>query len=275
METLADLMTPAPCTVRPDTPVEEAARLILRLGIRHLPLVDGDHRGLVTDRAVFAHGGLLGAHEELWVPFDDDAPTRCGELPLAPAVEARPDEPLAVVLRRMREGGVDVAVALDDRRLPVGILTEHDVVRLAARRLPDDLRPPERTTPLVTVAADAPARQAQDILETHPIRHVLVLGPHGVLQGVLTWADLVSEAARSRALRAEEVARMGRLVVETQTPTLRRAAERMARERVACLPVVDEAGRPVDLLTRADLVDALWRALDPASAGRAGPPARP
>lgn len=275
MPTVADLMTPAPRTLHPDTPVEEAARLILRLGIRHLPLVDGAYRGVVTDRAVFAHGGLLGPYGETWVPYEEGAPVRCGDLSTGPAVEAAPEDPLSAVLRRMRAARLDAAVVLDGARRPVGIFTEHDAARLAARVLPPDLRAPPRREGLHTLAADAPARQAQEMLEAHGIRHLLVVGPDGALVGVLTWSDLEAEGAGHRALRAEEVARTGRLVVERERPTLRRAAERMARERVGCLPVVDEAGRPVDLLTRADLVDALATELDRLSDGRGDPPDRP
>ncbi len=49
-QTASDLMTPDPDTVRPDTPVEEAARLIYRTGHNRLPVVDSDGRlvGVVT-----------------------------------------------------------------------------------------------------------------------------------------------------------------------------------------------------------------------------------
>ena len=46
----SDLMTPNPDTVRPDTPVAEAARLVHRSGHNRLPVVDKDGRlvGVVT-----------------------------------------------------------------------------------------------------------------------------------------------------------------------------------------------------------------------------------
>jgi CBS domain-containing protein len=48
--TAADLMTADPDTVRPDTPVQEAARLIHETGHNRLPVVDEDGRlvGVVT-----------------------------------------------------------------------------------------------------------------------------------------------------------------------------------------------------------------------------------
>ena len=47
---VSDMMTPKPITVTPDTPVEEAARIIAEKGHNRLPVVDGDGRlvGVVT-----------------------------------------------------------------------------------------------------------------------------------------------------------------------------------------------------------------------------------
>ncbi|MBM3568112.1 MAG: CBS domain-containing protein [Alphaproteobacteria bacterium] len=52
--TLADVMTPGPDTIRPDTPVHEALDLMSRYGYRHLPVVDGDRLiGIVSIRDLY------------------------------------------------------------------------------------------------------------------------------------------------------------------------------------------------------------------------------
>jgi CBS domain-containing protein len=54
-------MTPDPITVTVDTPVEEAGRVMLERGFRHLPVVDGDRPiGIVSIRDL-AQWGLEGA----------------------------------------------------------------------------------------------------------------------------------------------------------------------------------------------------------------------
>ena len=47
---VSDMMTPDPTTVGPDTPVDEAARIIAQTGHNRLPVVDDDGRlvGIVT-----------------------------------------------------------------------------------------------------------------------------------------------------------------------------------------------------------------------------------
>lgn len=50
-------MTPDPVTVAPATPVEEAGRIMLEKGFRHLPVVDGERPvGIVSIRDLAAWG---------------------------------------------------------------------------------------------------------------------------------------------------------------------------------------------------------------------------
>ena len=50
-------MTPNPVTVPPDTPVEEAGRIMLDAGFRHLPVVEDDRPvGIVSIRDLAAWG---------------------------------------------------------------------------------------------------------------------------------------------------------------------------------------------------------------------------
>jgi CBS domain-containing protein len=52
---VSDWMTPDPQSASPDTPVEEAAEIMLKNGFRHLPVVDGRVVcGVVSLRDLFA-----------------------------------------------------------------------------------------------------------------------------------------------------------------------------------------------------------------------------
>lgn len=52
---VADWMTPDPQSAGPDTPVEDAAQIMLLHGFRHLPVVEGrEVRGVVSLRDLFA-----------------------------------------------------------------------------------------------------------------------------------------------------------------------------------------------------------------------------
>lgn len=50
--TLSEVHTSEPYTVREDTPIRECAQLIKEHGIRHVPVVDDDHRpvGIISSR---------------------------------------------------------------------------------------------------------------------------------------------------------------------------------------------------------------------------------
>ena len=52
---VADWMTPDPQAASPDTPIEEAAQIMMLHGFRHLPVVEGrEVRGVVSLRDLFA-----------------------------------------------------------------------------------------------------------------------------------------------------------------------------------------------------------------------------
>jgi CBS domain-containing protein len=54
-------MTPDPVTVTPDTEMSEAADLMLRLGVRHLPVEEaGEVVGMVSARDLMAHVAAEG-----------------------------------------------------------------------------------------------------------------------------------------------------------------------------------------------------------------------
>lgn len=264
METVGERMTPHPQVVRRDTPLADAARQMFRLGIRHLPLVgdQGELIGLVRDVDVFAHGGLVGVHEELWVPFTEASPTLCEEVAVPAEVVARQDEPLHALFGRLMASNQDVIVVIGEEGQPVGVLTEHDGVRLALAELPAGLtRDPSQRGELLCLRRDVPAQRALELLRAHQERYVLVTEPEGPLFGVLSYGDLLADGVAQRPeLLAEDVVRAGRLIaVDAQAP-LRAAAALMVRHKVGCVPVVDDAGQPLDRITRADVIRSLIRA---------------
>jgi len=117
----------------------------------------------------------------------------------------------------------------------------------------------------VSVESEERLDFVDDVMKLGRIRHMPVVN-QGRLVGVVSQRDLLA-AALSRALefdprhrrtflRAVEVAEVmtpSPLTVTPQTP-LREAARLVLRHKVGCLPVVDEAGALVGLLTETDLL---------------------
>ena len=88
------------------------------------------------------------------------------------------------------------ALVVTDRDVPIGIVTDRDlVIRAMARRLTPDARVDGvMTTGLHTLAADADVRDALPIFRTHAVRRVpVVAGDHVI--GMLTVDDLIVDIA--------------------------------------------------------------------------------
>ncbi len=266
MDTLSDLMTPDPVVFPEDAPIAECARTLVQQRYRHLPVVDGEGRlaGLLTDFAVFQRGGVIGAQDELWVPFEpEDALLEARDL-LEPArLVASPDDALGPVLARMAADPQDLVVVVDERQHPVGVVSEHDVVRLAQGVLEGDrLVADEATRPVLAVEADAPAQAAWVLVLDHEVRHVAVVDG-GRLFGVLSYRDLISEdVGGGRQIACRDVVR--NLEVHSVVPDtpLDQAAALMARHKIGCLPVLGPGNVPVAILTRTDLIRAVIATLD-------------
>ena len=86
------------------------------------------------------------------------------------------------------------AVPITDAGKPIGILTDRDIA-LAVPGYENDLgRTPVRdlmSTNVVTVDLDETLDTAMDLLGDHGVRRLLVLDGNDVLQGIVSWTDLV------------------------------------------------------------------------------------
>ncbi len=124
------------------------------------------------------------------------------------------------------------------------------------------------TRPVTTIGADAPVRQAAELMKTRQIRHLPVVENDGRLIGIVTDRDLrqmifdpmiherlgdVVEALGGLTVR--DIMTWAVITVRPESG-IRQAARLMREQKVGALPVV-EAGRVVGMLTERDLLRAL------------------
>jgi len=124
------------------------------------------------------------------------------------------------------------------------------------------------TQPVTTIGADAPVRQAAELMKTRQIRHLPVVENDGRLIGIVTDRDLrqmifdpmiherlgdVVEALGGLTVR--DIMTWAVITVRPESG-IRQAARLMREQKVGALPVV-EAGRVVGMLTERDLLRAL------------------
>lgn len=121
----------------------------------------------------------------------------------------------------------------------------------------------------IMIAPDTPAAEAQRLMIENNVRHLPVIGDGKRLLGLITRdrlsippTDLASldvwEISRILSnLKVEDVMVKGKdLITIEQDATLERAAQRMIKNKVGCLPVVDE-GIVVGIITELDMLAEL------------------
>jgi len=259
MDTVAMLMTPQPLKVTRDTSVAECARMMVRLDIRHIPVVneDGSLAGVLTDFDIFKLGGLVD-REKMWVTYrPGDADRKASALMSSCDVVVPASAPLLKTLKHLISTRQDVAIVVDTDQRPIGLFTEHDAVRLAQGWLPrDEAIALSGAKELYTVDRHAKAQRALELMMNHNIRHVVVLNEQRVC-GVISYRDLVEDNVhRGQEIRADGVLRSKSAHTITPDTPIKTAAWIMVHNKVGCLPIVDPEDQLVGLVTRVDIVAA-------------------
>jgi CBS domain-containing protein len=117
-QSVREIMTPNPTSVRPESAVIEAVRLMEAEDVGSLPVVDGDELvGVVTDRDIALR--VVGAGK-------DPGATTVGEIQSSGPVAVGPDQDLSEALREMAKHQVRRLPVVDGRRL-VGVVAQADV----------------------------------------------------------------------------------------------------------------------------------------------------
>ena len=120
-QTIRDLMTESPRTVTPDSPIQEAARIMRDEDTGVVPITDDDGTlaGVVTDRDIAVRAVAEGR----------DASTPVREVASQDIVTIDPQQDLDEALRLMAQHQVRrLPVVEEDGRL-VGIVSQADVAR--------------------------------------------------------------------------------------------------------------------------------------------------
>ena len=133
-DTARMLMTRAPLTaVADDSLIDAAARMAAR-GIRHLPVVDGDHRvvGMLSDRDVRTQVGESTLHTlDLTNAGTRIDLLRVGDVMTRDAFVLRHDAPFSEVARVFTEQRVGAVPVVDDQDHLIGIISYVDVFKNA------------------------------------------------------------------------------------------------------------------------------------------------
>jgi CBS domain-containing protein len=188
--------------------------------LKRLPVVDDAERlvGMVSRSDILktvAEG--LRHHPEQPLDLPAGAPATVGALPINPVPTAQRDTPLAETLDRLLTTEERRVVVVDEDRRVVGIITDGDVLRRAARRVPGSAlqrlaswfsggeRPTEleveargraaadiMTSPVITVTPDMPIAEAIQLMMANSIKRLPVVDAEGRLLGLIGRAAVLS-----------------------------------------------------------------------------------
>jgi CBS domain-containing protein len=118
------------------------------------------------------------------------------------------------------------------------------------------------TSPARTIAPDAAADAAWGEMQQEHIHHLVVMDGHTVV-GVISERDLggghgevVRADRRVRDLMSDDP------VTIDADETVRRAANVLRGNQIGCLPVVDDGGKVVGVLTATDFLDMIGRGME-------------
>ena len=128
--------------------------------------------------------------------------------------------------------------------------------------------------PAVTINIAAPLSEALALMREHDVRRLPAVLDTGELRGMITQGDIrgadilraagldpVDIADALRRVKVYEIMSQEPLTITADTG-LREAALLMIENKIGGLPVVDDAGKVVGIITESDLFEALLQQLD-------------
>ena len=89
--------------------------------------------------------------------------------------------------------GSVIIVTRNEDRIPAGIITERDIVRIVGKLNPDLLNTPLKSLmsrPLITIEESASMTDASKLMNTKKIRRLVVVDKNNKMSGILTQNDI-------------------------------------------------------------------------------------
>lgn len=117
-------------------------------------------------------------------------------------------------------------------------------------------------TQVETISKDNSAEEAWNLMERKDIRHLVVMEGKNVV-GILSQRDLGGEHGEKflKKHRVEDL--MTHKVVQAKArTTLREAANLLRGDAIGCLPVLDDDGKLVGIITITDLLDMIGQGIE-------------
>jgi CBS domain-containing membrane protein len=146
--TVRDIMTTDVTTVQADTPLRDAARILLELRISGLPVTDEQNRlvGIVTEADFLSALGIPCHHpaHNLWQSLEamfrhqpalGTTPKKVADIMVQQIITLRDDNTLHDVIDCMKRHHIKRVVITDDQQHVQGIITRSNLVRVIMQQM--------------------------------------------------------------------------------------------------------------------------------------------
>jgi diguanylate cyclase (GGDEF)-like protein/PAS domain S-box-containing protein len=169
-----------------------------------------------------------------------------------------PECTLGEAARLMSEAHISSLLVMSDN-MPLGIITERDLLRLLGRHADRDMPVSEMmSSPVQTAAPGMGFTSAYAQVLNHHIRHLVVVDPAGLVIGLASETDFRNHLGADLLKRLDDLQAVMDSNVPQLTPevTLDQAVEMMLHDRTSYALVVEQ-GVPAGILTERDMAGLL------------------
>jgi CBS domain-containing protein len=258
---VGDLMHPGLITCRMDTPIGQAALLLLRHRVHALVVTDRDGRpvGLLSDFDLLAGEWLSKDPESL------EAMRRmtAGELMSAPLNTVEAGASVSEAAQRMQREGFHRLIVADQGR-PTGVLSISDLVAHLAsgEAMRRETVADVMSHAILVCREETPVREVARTMTEARYRSVLVLDREGRPRGVVSGWDLLSCLDGPEAAEATAAQVMHPALTIRPDASLREAADLMIEHHYHRLVVIDPErpeAVPLGILSSYDIVNEMAR----------------
>lgn len=159
----------------------------------------------VAEHVIATARGLTHAVSEL-VSRPEPEQTRVRDLMSRDPITCHESDDLSVAAQRMWEGDFGVLPVVDEARKPVGMLTDRDICMAAYTRgvaLSELTVAEAMSRGICSCKPSHTLRSAMDLMVTHQVRRLPVVGDDGALVGIVSLADVARLTQASSALSHE------------------------------------------------------------------------
>lgn len=256
-------------TATPEMSLTEARRLMNEKQIRALPVVAEDQLvGIITRRGLLRLdlSFILETDEAFSLKVEPEE-VKVGEVATRNPITISPKSSIPKAARIMLENKITALPVMEAGKL-VGILTNSDLLRFILTEYPTLKRKllvsHYMTEDVVTIEPDTSLLEAHRLMGAKRIRSLVVMDGDR-LAGLVTRTDLMSSDPSRLASRnnqelslkiltqpVEKVMSRSLITISPSEPVTR-AAELMLRNKIHCLPVVDEQEKLAGIITESDL----------------------